>query len=164
MEKRGLQEEFHHSLNANSSSTAAIGLKDIKKNDIKPLFSGFYPIVSRELPFAVVKFLVFDIVASSFSSIINAQAQAVEPVQVGIGPVGLAVSAAAGAIAGLAGAFISHPADLILTLTSSKEKTLNKEDDDKDEEEEGDWKPIVQDLLRQDGGIRNLFAGLGVRD
>jgi hypothetical protein len=165
MEKRDLSGDSYNSLSGNPSSSAAIiGLKDIKKDDIKPLFSGFYPIVSRELPFAVVKFLVFDLVSSSFASIINAQAQVVEPVQVGIGPVGLALSASAGAIAGITGAFISHPADLILTLTSSKEKSTNDEDDDKGDDAEGaDWKPIVQDLLQQDGGITNLFAGLGAR-
>ena len=135
---------------------------DITKDDIPPLFSGFLPIVSRELPFAVVKFLAFDLVASTIISVINSQPQIIEPVQVGAGTIGLAVSAAAGSIAGLAGAFVSHPADLILTLTSSK-----RQSEDSDEEEKGqgsaDWKPIVEDLVSKEGGVLNLFAGFPAR-
>jgi len=94
--------------------------------------------------------------------VINSQPQIIEPVQVGAGTIGLAVSAAAGSIAGLAGAFVSHPADLILTLTSSK-----RQSEDSDEEEKGqgsaDWKPIVEDLVSKEGGVLNLFAGFPAR-
>lgn len=143
---------------------------DIKTDDIQPLFSGFLPIVSRELPFAVIKFLAFDIVATTIISLINAQPQIIEPIQVGTGSIGLAVSAASGAIAGLAGAFVSHPADLILTLTSSKKKSdevtsSNGNVDESDNKQGGgaDWKPIVQELLNKEGGVLNLFIGLPAR-
>jgi hypothetical protein len=55
---------------------------------------------------------------------------------------------------GIAGAFVSHPADLILTLTSasSREDGPNK-----------DWKDIIKELLAADGGILNLYAGFPAR-
>lgn len=139
-------------------------LKDIKKEDLKPLFSGFAPIVSRELPFAITKFLVFDLLAKTIMALLNSQGNFVEPVQVGVGPTGLAVSAVAGAVAGIAGAIISHPADLILTLQSSSTKS---ESSGNDGEEGGtnstDWRPLVKELLEKDGGVANLFVGLPAR-
>jgi len=118
--------------------------------------------VSRELPFAVAKFLAFDIVARILISFINLQPQVSEPVEVGVGSVGLAVSALSGAIAGLAGAFVSHPADLILTLTSAAKKKASN-DDTNQSQKEGDWKSILQDLLNKPGSIANLFVGLPAR-
>jgi len=144
-------------ISRSTKESQLIGIKDISKDDLMPLFSGFYPILSRELPFAVTKFLAFDLIATSFISFINAQPQVVDTVEVGVGAVGLTVSACSGAIAGLAGAFVSHPADLILTLTSGSSK--EKEGDSNT----SDWKPIVKDLLNKPGGIANLFAGLPAR-
>ena len=103
----------------------------------------------------MVKFLVFDLIASSTISIINSQPQIIEPIQVGVGSIGLIVSALSGAIAGLFGAFVSHPADLILTLTSSQKRSANDSDPD--------WKDIVKDLLSKDGGALNLYAGFPAR-
>lgn len=79
------------------------------------------------------------------------------PVQIGVGPLGLGVSAASGAIAGIAGAIVSHPADLILTKTSS----ANKKADDADEQV--GWRDVVMDLVSQPGGPANLFVGLPAR-
>ncbi len=145
-----------------NSKQLSFGNISIGKDDIPPLFSGFIPIVSRELPFAVIKFLVFDLVATFFIALINAQPQVLEPVQVGSGTVGLIVSAAAGALAGVAGAFFSHPADLILTLTSSTSKT-NTGGDDEESQSSPDWRPIVKDLISEEGGILNLFKGFSAR-
>lgn len=103
----------------------------------------------------MVKFLVFDLIASSTISIINSQPQIIEPIQVGVGSIGLIVSALSGALAGLFGAFVSHPADLILTLTSSQKRSSNDSDPD--------WKDIVKDLLSKDGGALNLYAGFPAR-
>jgi hypothetical protein len=127
--------------------------------DWTPLWSGFAPILSRELPFAVVKFLTFDFIATIIISFINARiGDGALPVQVGVGPLGLTVSAASGAVAGITGAFISHPADLILTKTSSrnksKENTANTE---------VDWRDVVKELISQPGGVANLFVGLPAR-
>ena len=55
---------------------------------------------------------------------------------------------------GIAGAFVSHPADLILTLTSASSR---------EEGESKDWRTIVKDLLAADGGPINLFAGFPAR-
>jgi Mitochondrial carrier protein len=66
-----------------------------------------------------------------------------------------------------AGAFVSHPADLILTKTSaSKRKAASLDDETNTEEKENSgpsWLVVVKDLLSQDGGISNLFVGLGSR-
>ena len=123
-----------------------------------PLWSGFAPILSRELPFAVVKFLTFDLIATSTITFINNQiGDGALPVQIGVGPLGLGVSAGAGAIAGIAGAVVSHPADLILTKTSS----ANRNADGK--KEKVDWRDVVKDLISQPGGLANLFVGLPAR-
>ena len=124
--------------------------------DLKSLFSGFSPIASRELPFAVVKFLAFDLIATSTLALINSQPQIIEPIQVGAGPIGLAISAGSGAIAGLFGALVSHPADLILTLTSSKRRS-------QDSSSNADWKDIVKELISREGGILNLYVGFPAR-
>lgn len=123
-----------------------------------PLWSGFAPILSRELPFAVVKFLTFDLIATTIIAFINSQiGDGALPVQVGVGPVGLTVSALSGAVAGIAGAFVSHPADLILTKTSSANRRAG------DDKEKVDWRDVVKDLISQPGGLANLFVGLPAR-
>lgn len=165
-----------------------LSLNDVRKDDLGPFFSGFYPIVSkyglifglhsyvdhivtdrllftqvsRELPFAVAKFLAFDIIAGLIISLINMQPQVSEPIEVGVGVIGLAVSAFSGAIAGLAGAFVSHPADLILTLTSAAKKQNLGNDADAGPSD-GGWKLILQDLLNKPGSFANLFIGLPAR-
>jgi len=70
--------------------------------DILPLWSGFAPILSRELPFAIAKFLTFDFLATTLVTFLNSQStEGSLPVQLGVGPVGLAISALAGAFAGI---------------------------------------------------------------
>jgi hypothetical protein len=65
------------------------------------LWSGFAPTLSRELPFAVTKFLTFDLIATFVVNFLNARSgQGALPVQVGVGPEGLVISAASGALAG----------------------------------------------------------------
>lgn len=148
-------------------------LKKLKPRDLLPLWAGFAPTVSRELPFAIAKFVTFDVIATTAVAWINTQASqdGSLPVQVGVGTIGLSISAIAGAFAGIAGAFVSHPADLILTKTSASKKTtlvssdssesLPKEEENK--ESGPAWIKVVKDLVSQDGGIANLFVGLGVR-
>lgn len=140
---------------ASSSATSAILPTGMQLEDIKPLWSSFGPIVSRELPFAVTKFLVFDLAAGAISDLINSSNMLGDnKIQVGVGGLGLLLSAFSGALAGIAGAFVSHPADLILTLTSASSR---------EEGEAKDWKIIVQELLDADGGPLNLFAGFSAR-
>lgn len=77
-------------------------LKQLQFKDIVPLWSGFVPILSRELPFAIAKFLTFDFLATTIVSFLNSQSnEGSLPVQLGVGPAGLAVSALAGAFAGI---------------------------------------------------------------
>lgn len=116
--------------------------------DIPPLYSSFTPVVTRELPFAVSKFLAFDLFSQLICTLLPMD------VQVGVGPLGLTVSAFAGALSGVVGAAISHPADLILTLASNSSSESTKG---------FDWKPIVKELIEKDGGIINFYVGLPAR-
>ncbi|KAL3923564.1 MAG: hypothetical protein SGILL_001590 [Bacillariaceae sp.] len=137
-------------------------LTDLKPNELKPLWQGFGPTASRELAFAIPKFLAFDIIAKLITGSINAQlGPGALPIQVGVGSAGLAISAFAGAVAGVAGAIVSHPADLILTRLSVSQKSSNG--DSSDESVEVGWKDIVKELLEKEGGVANLFVGLAPR-
>ena len=150
-------------------------MSDLTPRDLLPLWSGFVPTCSRELSFAIPKFLAFDILARTFIDLINANSQeGALPLQVGVGPAGLAVSAIAGAIAGVGAAIVSHPADLILTYTSaSQSKSVTSQgakgevpvpfvDDDSPAAPPG-WVAVVKDVLSREGGAANLFLGLPAR-
>lgn len=70
----------------------------------------------------------------------------------------------------LAGAIVSHPADLILTKTSAtKTKVVVSDEaiptaDTKTNLVQGPaWVSVIKELIAQDGGISNLFVGLGSR-
>ena len=144
-------------------------LKDVKPKDLLPLWRGFAPTVSRELPFAIAKFLTFDFIATTVVYLINMQVieQGGLPIQVGVGPIGLTISALAGAFAGIAGAIVSHPADLILTKTSAnknKNKPTPSENGHSKIEDSGPaWIGVVKEIVSQKGGVSNLFVGLGAR-
>lgn len=144
-------------LNVPIAQMRSFNMRDISADDIVPLFSGFLPILSRELPFAVIKFFVFDLISNSLCSTINAQPQVIDPVQVGVGWIGLFVSAISGAAGGFLAAIVSQPADTILTLTSSQKKAIGEKS------ASADWKPIVKELISKDGGVLNLFSGVGAR-
>ena len=132
-------------------------LKDLTLQDLLPLWAGFLPTASRELAFAIPKFLAFDVLAKAITDFFNSQAGAGSlPIQVGVGTSGLAISAIAGAFAGIAGAVVSHPADLILTYTSASSKK-------KTGEKAASYKAVITDLLSRDGGIANLYVGLTPR-
>ena len=150
----------------NPSSTitsSSFNIKDVQKEDIEPLFSAFPKIVSRELPFAIIKFLVFDLVAQFSTTLYNSYFIPDVKVQVGVGTLGLTISAFSGALAGIAGAIVSHPADLILTLTSAASANAAKNSASEGEAIVVDWREIVKGLLQKEGGILNLFVGLPAR-
>merc|ERR1712032_1677910 len=89
-----------------------LDLNKLELKDYLSLWAGFGPTASRELAFAIPKFLVFDIIAKSIVGIINSNmGQGALPIQVGVGSAGLAISAFSGAFAGIAGVIVSHPAD-----------------------------------------------------
>lgn len=131
-------------------------IQGLQLEDIKPLWSSFNPIVSRELPFAVTKFLIFDLSSGTISDFINNSNLLGDgnQIQVGVGTLGLLLSALSGALAGIAGAFVSHPADLILTLTSASSQKEGPSED---------WRSIIKELLAADGGILNFYAGFPAR-
>jgi hypothetical protein len=150
----------------------------LNPQDLLPLWSGFAPTLSRELPFAVTKFLTFDVIANMAVGFLNARSgEGALPVQVGVGPEGLVISAASGAFAGIAAALVSHPADLILTYTSASKKKKPKAESEADEEikekdldsatetkeTSSEWQTVVQELISRDGGLANLFIGLPAR-
>ena len=135
----------------------------LKPRDLLPLWAGFAPTLSRELPFAVAKFLTFDILASFLIDALNSRlGEGALPVQVGVGPVGLGVSAFSGAVAGIAGAIVSHPADLVLTKTSASKKRSPAQDSDK-EVAPPTWIEILRELITKEGGVANIFVGLPAR-
>jgi len=144
-----------------SKADGSFDFKAVRFKDVTPLWSGFGAISSRELPFAVTKFLVFDLMSRAIVGFLNSQTgDGALPIQVGVGPVGLTISAASGAIAGIVGAIISHPADLILTKTSVSSKGSGESDE---EEDAPDWREVLRDIISQDGGLANLFVGLPAR-
>ncbi len=84
-----------------SSTSAVLPIETgLQLEDIKPLWSSFNPIFSRELPFAVTKFLVFDLAAGAIADFINGSNMLDDNIQVGVGTYGLLLSAFAGALAG----------------------------------------------------------------
>jgi hypothetical protein len=152
-----------------SSSSASSGddrkefvLTDLNPRDVFPLWAGFAPTCSRELAFAIPKFLVFDVFAKGISGFVNSQVgSGALPVQVGVGTEGLVISAVAGAFAGIAGGLVSHPFDLILTKMSASKKKAGAEGEADDSA--GDWREVVKELLSREGGVANLFLGLAPR-
>ena len=148
-------------------------LKSLAPKDYVPLWAGFGPTTSRELAFAIPKFLAFDLIAKGIVGLINSQlGQGALPIQVGVGGAGLAISAFSGACAGLAGAFVSHPADLILTrLSASSKPSVDGEEAplangtivEEEDAAEPNWKDIVKELLAKEGGVANLYVGLAPR-
>ncbi len=149
-----------------------LDLKSLAWKDYVPLWAGFGPTTSRELAFAIPKFLAFDIIAKAITGLINSQlGEGALPIQVGVGGAGLAVSAFSGACAGIAGAFVSHPADLILTRLSASSKSPAEGTVEiatngtviEVAQEEPNWKDIVKELLSKEGGVANLYVGLTPR-
>ena len=77
--------------------------------DLKGLWAGLVPFWAREIPFSACKFLVFDLAARLLAAVLLPE---------GVDS-SFEVSALAGAIAGLASAVVSNPADVIITQISS---------------------------------------------
>ncbi|VEU35297.1 unnamed protein product [Pseudo-nitzschia multistriata] len=177
-EKSQTEEKTNGELQSASTDFQEIGehgildLRALKFKDYLPLWAGFGPTTSRELAFAIPKFLAFDIIAKALTGLINSQlGEGALPIQVGIGTEGLAISAFSGACAGIAGAFVSHPADLILTRLSASKPVASTDDvsasngskENKSEATELNWKEIVKELLAKEGGVANLYVGLAPR-
>lgn len=74
------------------------------------LYSSLLPLLLRELPFTVTKFIVFDAATQAIIA-------AVPSAQESVGSAA-AVALVAGAVAGVAGAIVTNPADTLLTLSA----------------------------------------------
>jgi len=104
------------------------------------LYRGYFPLVSRDLPFTITKFLVYDSVQKALL--------AAFPVAQEEAGLTLGVSLVAGVLAGLAGAVLTTPTDNVLTqLSGNTDKG---------------WKDVIKDLI-QEGGFFNIFRGVGLR-
>ena len=75
------------------------------------LWAGLVPFWAREIPFSACKFLVFDLASRALFAIF--------PAVSADGSGSLGISALAGAVAGLASAVVSNPADVVITQISS---------------------------------------------
>ena len=112
------------------------------------LWDGVPTLLAREIPFGVTKLLVY---ASAQDALLNFYPAARER------PVfALSVSLASGIIAGLCGAILSHPADVVVTRLSV--------------ERSRDWRGALRDVLSsapEDGGawekVKLLYPGVGQR-
>lgn len=106
------------------------------------LYDGLEPLLFREVPFIMTKFLVFDAARSFLFSLFPAAKEAANA--------SLLVSFLSGIAAGVAGAFTGCPADAVLTRVNVQP-------------EETDWRAMVKVMLAEPGGWRNLFAGVDIR-
>jgi len=113
---------------------------------IKGFYSGFGPILFKQIPYTMAKFAVQGAAAEQIYSLIGS-----EPAT-SSGSLKMAVSVSAGVVAGVAAAIISHPADTLLSL-------VNKEG-------AGGEGTIVQRLvvIAKEIGFKKLcLTGLGAR-
>ncbi|KAF9173480.1 mitochondrial phosphate carrier protein [Mortierella sp. AD011] len=109
---------------------------------IRGFYSGFGPIVFKQVPYSMSKFVVFEHVSEAIFNAIGAKES------LSAGAVAT-VNLAAGLIAGMASAVVSHPAD---TLLSKVNKTSGT----------GSIMFRLAGLARE-LGVRGLFLGLGPR-
>jgi len=130
-----------------SKSTLAFAKEAVDTNGIRQLFNGYFPLLVRDIPFTISKFLVYDLVQKFMFNAF--------PVTEEDPALTLAVSLLAGLVAGVTGAIVTTPPDNILTKVSFRST---------DQSTSSDWKQIVKELLQeQEGGIANLFRGVGLR-
>ncbi|CAO1632316.1 unnamed protein product [Parajaminaea phylloscopi] len=110
-----------------------------KEEGFKGFYSGFGPILFKQIPYTMAKFAVFEIAAEKLNASLG---NTLSPT---------AINLTGGVIAGLAAAFISQPAD---TLLSKINKT-------KAAPGEGTVSRLVS--MSKQLGVRGLFGGLGAR-
>ena len=107
---------------------------------------------------------MFDIISTAVVSFLNNQAgEGALPIQIGVGGIGLILSAGSGAVAGVAATVVSHPADLIITKVSAKSSNAPSTDEPGSAGMTEDWRSVVKDMIDQEGGVANLFVGLPAR-
>jgi len=88
--------------------------KMLKQEGVLGFYSGFAPILAKQIPYTMAKFAVQGAVADGYYA-----ARGVTPAECSSG-MQLAVSLGSGVVAGVAAAIISHPADTLLSKVNKK--------------------------------------------
>jgi solute carrier family 25 phosphate transporter 3 len=112
---------------------------------IRGFYSGFGPILFKQIPYTMAKFVVYEIAAENIYKAINKPKD-----QLSNGAI-TAINLGSGIIAGACAAIVSQPADTLLSK-------INKQ---KGAEGEGIVSRLVS--MSRQLGIRGLFLGLGAR-
>jgi solute carrier family 25 phosphate transporter 3 len=114
---------------------------------IKGFYSGFSPILAKQIPYTMAKFAVQGAAAEAICSATNIDtATAADSTK-------LAVSLSSGVIAGVAAAIISHPADTLLSLVNKNETAGGT----------GTVMQRVGNIAREMGFRKLMFTGLPAR-
>jgi len=113
---------------------------------VKGFYSGFGPILFKQIPYTMAKFAVQGYAAEKIYKGIGKQSSELSESQ------NIAVSLGSGVIAGIAAAIISHPADTLLSM-------INKEGAGGD----GSIPSRLMNLAKQTGFKRLFLNGLGPR-
>ncbi|KAJ3130075.1 hypothetical protein HK100_008286 [Physocladia obscura] len=130
----------------------ASGLADafpkIIKQDgiIKGFYSGFGPILFKQIPYTMAKFSVQGIAAEQIYTAIGKKANQLSANE------NLGVALSSGVIAGVAAAIISHPADTLLSMVNKEGAGGN-----------GSITSRLVNLARETGLVRLCLNGLGPR-
>lgn len=123
--------------------------KIIKLEGFSSLYRGLIPLWSRQLPFTMTKFALFENVVSKIYETLPREKEDYSPIQQTL------VSYLAGYIAGIACAVVSHPADVMF----SKINSINRSSES--QTNMGISKLVSQ--IYKDIGFRGLWNGLSVR-
>ncbi|CAO3626814.1 unnamed protein product [Cunninghamella blakesleeana] len=123
------------------------GFTKILKNEgvLRGFYSGFGPILFKQIPYTMAKFGVFEVAEETILSILGQEKEELKPMMKTI------VSLDAGLVAGVAAALVSQPADTLLSK-------INKE---KGAEGQSVTSRLV--TLSKDLGVKGLFTGTGPR-
>ncbi|KAI3632975.1 hypothetical protein MIR68_009050 [Amoeboaphelidium protococcarum] len=111
---------------------------------VRGFYSGFGPILFKQVPYTMTKFAVYEVAAEKIYQIINVPKEKLSTSTI------TAVNLGSGIIAGVCAAIISQPADTLLSK-------INKQ--------KGDSRPVSTRLIEmaQKLGTRGLFGGMTAR-
>lgn len=116
----------------------------VKEEGVRGLYAGFGPILFKQIPYTMTKFVVYERVAEAIYENISTPKDQLSNGQV------TAINLGSGLTAGICAAIVSQPADTLLSKINKQKGT------------EGS---IVSRLSKLAGelGARGLFLGLGAR-
>lgn len=116
---------------------------------IKGFYSGFAPILAKQIPYTMAKFAVQGAAAEVIASATNIDLAASTTAE----STKLAISLTSGVIAGVAAAIISHPADTLLSLVNKNETAGGT----------GSVMNRVGNIAKEMGFKKLMFTGLPAR-